>query len=524
MEDMLFDSSNWDEQQYVPFLMEDYSPDWFQPWFVPCHVRATLASPLCTAEVRALIGSGPAFGINLGFNHREPCDPRNVGKPKDQWFLLDEWAQRRYNRHRDGPRPPQPQDKDCMYRIRLSPRILRSEHFDMETDREAYFRERVLKNTRWNDETTALGNCADWETRFTQLKVTIEQRSRPFNTMSHEEYGAAHVRASEFLRFEEMEQEEDAEELKQLMRDEEGREWEDRDDTYDFDLDKKGSSKTVMEGRGGALPGWAVTESHMLLPDAAFHNLVASFNKRQAAAFNSVMKVVKDCDPGRPHIPNTHRVPVPGARIQRQIIQFISGGAGSGKSCLLTGIRQAVVRHYRKAVLAMDISQQDMDLGCPFLLLMAYTGAAAFNVHGETLHGGMHVGGRGEGGTWQKVFSATHLSKLKAQYKHLKFMMIDEASMLSNRCLESVDALFRQIMDPTRPFGGLHVLFFGDLFQLQPIADKYVFEPLLEKGVTGLFKKSPWKHVTMFELTEIMRQREDLRYAESMNRLRCGFG
>lgn len=311
-----------------------------------------------------------------------------------------------------------------------------------------------------------------------------------------------------------------------------------------------------MEGRGAALPGWTVTESHLLLSDAAFYHLVASLNQRQTTIFNSAIKVAKDCPVGRPHSPNKHtnehldalraaddaamraavesgvegaveaaqKAAAEGAvertKQLRQLMIFVSGGAGSGKSCLLTAIRQALLRHYLRMVPASDISTYDTQHNCPHVLLMAYTGAAAFNVHGETLHGGLHVGGRQEGGTWNTIFSESHLADLRAAYKHLKCVMIDEASMLSNRCLESIDALFRQILDKTRPFGGLHVLFFGDLFQLQPVADFYVFEPLWNQ-LEGIFKPSPWEHVTLFELTEIMRQREDLQYAESMNRLRC---
>lgn len=468
MEDMPFDSSHWDQKQYVPFLGNDYSPDWFQPTFIPCHVRAMLASPLCPDEARAQIGNGPAFGTTLGFDHRSAHDPRNFGKPEKDWFLLDEWAERRYNRFHDGPRPPHPVEKECTHSIRLSPRILRSEPFDIPTDEEGYFRQLLVLHTRWNNEDDILGGCATAKMRYLQLKPTIDRRSRVFNAMSYEDFGAAHVKASEFLRFDEADEGEDAAELKKAMQDEEGREWEDRDDTYDFDLDKRGANKLIMEGRGGALPGWSVTESHMLLSDEAFYHLVASLNERQAAVFYSVTKIIKDCPPGRPHQPNTPRVHVPGAKEERQLIQFISGGAGSGKSCLLTAIRQAAVRHYRKVVPPEDISQEDISKQCPFLLLMAYTGAAAFNVHGETLHGGMHVGGRGEGGTWKRDFSASHVNKMRASYKHLKFLMIDEASMLSNHCLASIDALFRQTLDHTRPFGGLHVLFFGDLFQLQP--------------------------------------------------------
>ncbi|MEW5308673.1 MAG: hypothetical protein WDW38_000612 [Sanguina aurantia] len=170
----------------------------------------------------ARIGNGPAFGNVLGFGHKDPCDPRNIGKPESEWRVLDEWAERRYHRFIDGPRPPEPANrKTCMYNIRMSPRIIRSEHFDLETQREQHFRELVIGNTRWQDEDHVLQGCDTWEARYVQLKSKIDARMRPFNTMSHEEYKYTHSKASDYLVFDERDEEQDAEELRKLMEDEE---------------------------------------------------------------------------------------------------------------------------------------------------------------------------------------------------------------------------------------------------------------------------------------------------------------
>ena len=70
-------------------------------------------------------------------------------------------------------------------------------------------------------------------------------------------------------------------------------------------------------------------------------------------------------------------------------------------------------------------------------------------------------------------------------------------------------------------FGGVSIIAIGDLFQLQPVFDGYVFESL--KGDYGILAMNLWeKHFTMYELHEIMRQRESRHFAEILNRLREG--
>ena len=53
------------------------------------------------------------------------------------------------------------------------------------------------------------------------------------------------------------------------------------------------------------------------------------------------------------------------------------------------------------------------------------------------------------------------------------------------------------------PFGGINIVYVGDLFQLQPVMQQYIFMDLTsdyEALATNLWKE----HFTIFELTEIM--------------------
>ena len=61
----------------------------------------------------------------------------------------------------------------------------------------------------------------------------------------------------------------------------------------------------------------------------------------------------------------------------------------------------------------------------------------------------------------------------------------------------------------------------GDLFQLKPVFDKWIFENS-ESGYNA-FGTNIWtEYFTLFELTEIMRQKDDKQFAELLNRLREG--
>lgn len=68
------------------------------------------------------------------------------------------------------------------------------------------------------------------------------------------------------------------------------------------------------------------------------------------------------------------------------------------------------------------------------------------------------------------------------------------------------------------PFGNLSLITVGDLFQLKPVFDKWIFENTNDSY--GALATNIWKeYFTLFELTEIMRQKDDKDFAELLNRL-----
>ena len=79
----------------------------------------------------------------------------------------------------------------------------------------------------------------------------------------------------------------------------------------------------------------------------------------------------------------------------------------------------------------------------------------------------------------------------------------------------------QQIMATKEPFGNVSVIAVGDLFQLRPVKDKWIFENP-EMGYSALANNIWTEYSTLFELTEIMRQKGDKPFAELLNRFREG--
>jgi len=84
-----------------------------------------------------------------------------------------------------------------------------------------------------------------------------------------------------------------------------------------------------------------------------------------------------------------------------------------------------------------------------------------------------------------------------------------------------IDNRLKDIKGSPLPFGGVSIVAIGDLFQLQPVMDDYIFKDLSTEY--GILAPNLWQELfKMFDLHEIMRQRESKQFAEMLNRLREG--
>ena len=189
---------------------------------------------------------------------------------------------------------------------------------------------------------------------------------------------------------------------------------------------------------------------------------------------------------------------------------IVHGGAGSGKSRLINSIYTMMTETFKKA---------GDDPCCPYVVLTSFTGAASANINGQTLHS-----------LFGFKFGCSFLSMPEKQrdekrllFRNLRCVIIDEISMVSADMLYNLDLRLREITMVNTVFGGLSVLVFGDLYQLQPVKARYVFEPPTNKEHALAYTlRDLWKLFTVVNLEENHRQGEDKVYGDLLNRVRTG--
>merc|ERR1712074_269366 len=105
---------------------------------------------------------------------------------------------------------------------------------------------------------------------------------------------------------------------------------------------------------------------------------------------------------------------------------MIHGGAGSGKSTLIN-----VISQYFHQIMLRDGD----DLDCPYVLLSAFTGTAAANIEGQTLH---TLFSFNFGGGYLSLSDKMRDEK-RNLYKNLKMLIIDEISLVDIDMFYKID-------------------------------------------------------------------------------------
>lgn len=191
------------------------------------------------------------------------------------------------------------------------------------------------------------------------------------------------------------------------------------------------------------------------------------------------------------------------------LFAFLTGGAGVGKSVVVRALFQALHRYL------CSVEGEDPD--DTRILLCAFTGKAAYNIGGVTLHNAFQI--QPSKNLEEQTLSSDVLNTLRTKYRNLSVVMIDEISMVGNRMFSLINTRLQKIKGNSQYFGGVSVLAIGDFFQLKPVFDGWIFDDQ-NKGITAL-APNLWKELfTFHELTDIMRQKDDLPFSELLNRLR----
>jgi len=196
---------------------------------------------------------------------------------------------------------------------------------------------------------------------------------------------------------------------------------------------------------------------------------------------------------------------------------FLTGKAGTGKTTLL----KEIIRTTHKNV-----------------VVVAPTGIAALNAGGVTIHSMFQLP---FGGFLPITGQPPHLSdyvrfetkdslrrhfvfrgEKKAVLLNMELLVIDEVSMLRADLLDAIDFMLRSIRQRNIPFGGVQVLYIGDLLQLPPVVKNDEWA-VLQQFYRGKFffhshavQQSPPVYI---ELDKIYRQSDD-RFIGVLNNLR----
>jgi ATP-dependent DNA helicase PIF1 len=118
------------------------------------------------------------------------------------------------------------------------------------------------------------------------------------------------------------------------------------------------------------------------------------------------------------------------------------------------------------------------------VLLVAFTGSAAFIIHGTTIHHAFHIPFGCKLLPYQRL-PAEERRKIRDVLMDLLCLIIDEISMTGATLLYYLHRRLQNVFENDRPFGGIPVLACGDLYQLKPVSDGYCFQGIEVKDSSG---------------------------------------
>jgi hypothetical protein len=195
---------------------------------------------------------------------------------------------------------------------------------------------------------------------------------------------------------------------------------------------------------------------------------------------------------------------------------FLTGKAGTGKTTFLRHIKATTTKK---------------------VVVVAPTGVAAIHAGGTTIHSFFQLpftpfipqARKGLAPSGDMSDSYTLLKDMKVEsekrnlFRELELLIIDEVSMVRCDILDAIDTVLRHFRrKPFVPFGGVQVLFIGDLFQLPPVAPDNQWE-ILKQYYEGPFffhaHVLETSRPLYIELKKIYRQTDE-RFISILNNIR----
>ena len=185
---------------------------------------------------------------------------------------------------------------------------------------------------------------------------------------------------------------------------------------------------------------------------------------------------------------------------------FITGKAGTGKSTFI---------HYLCSRSKKNI------------IKTAFTGIAAMNIGGETLHSFFYLPFKPLLPGDEDIKTFYEDSYKRKLIEKMDVLLIDEVSMLRSDVLEAIDySLRKNTGKMDLPFGGKQVILVGDLFQLPPVveADQALREFFTQEYASEFFFDAPVFKCNTFRfinLTTAHRQAADKDFTDLLDEVRA---
>ena len=180
---------------------------------------------------------------------------------------------------------------------------------------------------------------------------------------------------------------------------------------------------------------------------------------------------------------------------------FLAGRAGTGKTTFLKNVQEGIRKKF---------------------VVLAPTGQAAINAGGQTIHSffGFNFGVLGPG-----EIGSMNRSKI-GLVRNLDTIIIDEVSMVRCDIIDAIDRTLRHYVGNSASFGGIQMVFVGDMFQLEPIAtqkDKETLREIYGHDCCYFYKAAAIEriHLPKIEFLKIYRQ-TDPGFIELLEHVRLG--
>lgn len=244
------------------------------------------------------------------------------------------------------------------------------------------------------------------------------------------------------------------------------------------------------------------------------YNLFSSSNSKASSTYSPAEKLPKYQSPPKPIIPqkklfkSKNQLPQ-NLEITEEFQQafdlmdktnkcaYITGKAGTGKSTLLTYFRKKTKKN---------------------IIILSPTGIAAINVEGTTIHSFFRFA--------PQLIKKNDISKdynRRELFNKIETIVIDEISMVRADLLDAIDYSLQINRGIDKPFGGVQMIFFGDLYQLPPVVVGKDLLDYFEENFGGyfFFNAKVFDNISFdyIELQKIFRQKDEI-FKNILNNIR----